>query len=61
LFSSKPLPSKYIGKEIGLFKDELKGKTIQKVIFLGPKRYGIGFMMKIIIELKISICRCRKR
>ena len=43
LFSSKPLPSKYIGKEIGLFKDELKGKTIQKVIFLGPKRYGYWF------------------
>ena len=28
------------GKEIGLFKDELDGLTIEKGIFLGIKQYG---------------------
>ena len=39
----KPLDPSLLTKEIGKFKDELKGKTIQKVIFLGPKRYGYWF------------------
>lgn len=40
LFTDKPLIYKFIGKEIGLFKDEMNGIIIQEAIFLGPKRYG---------------------
>lgn len=46
IFTSKSIDSKFIGKAIGLFKDEMDGRIIQEAIFLGPKRYGYWFFDK---------------
>jgi hypothetical protein len=40
IFTSTILNESEIGKELGLMKDELNGKIINKAIFLGIKRYG---------------------
>jgi len=44
IFTSKSIDPILIGKEIGKFKDELKGYIIKEIIFLGPKRYGYWFI-----------------
>lgn len=33
-----------LGKDLGLFKDELKGSTIEEAIFLGIKQYGYYYL-----------------
>jgi hypothetical protein len=35
-----PIPSEFIGEELGQMKDELKGGFIKKAYFLGIKKYG---------------------
>ena len=39
-FTTKPIDSNLLGKDIGLLKDELNGQVIQEAYFLGPKKYG---------------------
>lgn len=43
IFTTNKLSDEYLGKEIGLFKDELKGNIIQEAYFLGIKQYGYWF------------------
>jgi len=40
VFLQHPLEPKYIGKELGQFKDELNGDIICEALFLRPKTYG---------------------
>lgn len=40
VITTVPLDSYLMGKELGLFKDELDGKKISKGVFLGIKQYG---------------------
>lgn len=40
IFTTKPLDSDLIGKELGLMKDELDGKVIDEAYFFGIKKYG---------------------
>ena len=46
MFIDKPLPSNFIGDELGLMKDELKGNVISKAYFLGIKQYGFKYVDK---------------
>lgn len=43
LFSTIPLPKEFIGKDLGMMKDELKGVKITEGIFLGIKQYGYRY------------------
>jgi len=43
IFLDKPLPSKFIGDDIGLYKDEMNGIPIEEAYFLGIKQYGYWF------------------
>ena len=43
IFTSKPIDSKFVSKQIGYFKDEMNGILIQEARFIGPKRYGYWF------------------
>lgn len=40
VFTTVPLDPALMGKELGLFKDELDGQRISKGVFLGIKQYG---------------------
>ena len=40
IFTDKDIPEYLIGKDLGQFKDELKGCQIKKAYFLGIKKYG---------------------
>lgn len=44
IFTTQPLDSSLIGKELGLMKDELNGKIIQEGYFLGIKQYGFWYL-----------------
>ena len=44
VFREGDLDSKFVGKEIGLMKDELTGKTIEEGYFLGIKKYGYWYL-----------------
>lgn len=46
IFTTKKLDSKYIGTELGLMKDELKGLIIKEAYFLGIKKYGYQYLDK---------------
>ena len=46
MFIDKPLPKHFIGEELGLMKDELKGNVISKAYFLGIKQYGFKYVDK---------------
>lgn len=46
IFTDKPLPSKFVGDGIGLFKDEMDGIIIEEAYFLGVKQYGYWFYDK---------------
>jgi hypothetical protein len=37
------LEDKFIGSELGLMKDELKGLTIKEAYFLGINKYGYQY------------------
>jgi hypothetical protein len=43
LITTNKLSDEFLGDDIGLFKDELKGNFIQEAYFLGPKQYGYWF------------------
>jgi hypothetical protein len=43
IFTSKKLEDKFIGKELGLMKDELDGNIIEEAYFLGIKQYGYTY------------------
>ena len=40
IFTTKKLPLEYLGKELGMMKDELEGGVIDKAYFYGIKQYG---------------------
>ena len=44
IFTDKPLDIKFMGKEIGLMKDEMNGIIINKGLFLGIKKYGYQYL-----------------
>ena len=44
IFTTRPLPLHLIGKELGLFKDELNGLIIKEAYFLGVKQYGYWYL-----------------
>ena len=44
VFTDKPLNLNHIGLELGLMKDELKGKVIKEGYFLGIKQYGYSYL-----------------
>ena len=44
VFTDKPLPHSMVGQDLGLLKDELSGKTIQRAIFLGNKNYCYQYL-----------------
>ena len=44
--TTKPLPDNLIGKEMGMFKDELNGCVIKEIYVLGIKQYGFWFINK---------------
>ena len=44
IFTTKPLPLALIGRELGLFKDELNGLLIKEAYFLGIKQYGYWYL-----------------
>jgi hypothetical protein len=46
IFRTKPLDPKFIGKELGLMKDELNGLVIKEAYFLGIKKYGYQYFDK---------------
>lgn len=46
VFMIEPLPNKFIGKELGLMKDELNGLIIKEAYFLGIKKYGFQYLDK---------------
>jgi hypothetical protein len=43
IFTTKKLDDKYLGKELGYMKDELKGLIIKEAYFLGIKKYGFQY------------------
>ena len=51
LFLQYPLPSQFLGKELGLFKDELKGESISDAIFIKPKCYGYTTDSKTVVVI----------
>ena len=42
-FMTEPLPSKFIGDDLGFMKDELNGLMIKEAYFLGVKKYGYQY------------------
>ena len=44
IFTTDIIPEHQIGKNLGLMKDELDGKTIQEGYFLGIKQYGYKYL-----------------
>jgi len=44
VFTANKLEDKFIGSELGLMKDELKGLTIKEGYFLGIKKYGYKYL-----------------
>lgn len=46
IFTTQPLPSHLIGKELGFMKDELNGLRIKQAYFLGIKQYGYWYLDK---------------
>lgn len=44
VFIEGELPKEFIGKELGLMKDELDGLTIKEAYFLGIKQYGYTYL-----------------
>jgi len=46
---------KLIGKELGMFKDELDGGVIEEAIFLGIKQYGYWFYNKAGLKVERSV------
>lgn len=44
--TTEPLPDNLIGKDIGMFKDELDGCVIQEIFVLGIKQYGFWYLDK---------------
>lgn len=51
IFTTKKLDSKFIGKELGLMKDELNGLIIKEAYFLGIKKYGYIYEDKLVNSL----------
>ena len=43
IFTTKPLNSSFLGKGLGLMKDELNGLLISEAYFLGIKQYGFWY------------------
>ena len=43
IITTKALDSKFVGKDIGLMKDELEGGIIERGYFLGIKKYGYQY------------------
>lgn len=43
IFTDKPLDIKFMGKEIGLMKDEMDGVVINQGLFMGIKKYGYQY------------------
>jgi DNA polymerase type B, organellar and viral len=44
IFTTNKLDDKYLGKELGYMKDELKGLIIKEAYFLGIKKYGFQYL-----------------
>lgn len=44
VFTTKRLEDKFMGKDLGLMKDELNGLTIKEAYFLGIKKYGYQYL-----------------
>jgi hypothetical protein len=44
IFTTEKLDLKYLGKDLGLMKDELKGVVIKEAYFLGIKKYGYQYL-----------------
>nr|YP_010561549.1 DNA polymerase [Ganoderma flexipes]UYX56920.1 DNA polymerase [Ganoderma flexipes] len=44
--TTQPLPDHLVGKELGMFKDELNGCLIQEIYILGIKQYGFWYLDK---------------
>lgn len=55
IFLDKPLPSKFIGDDIGLYKDEMNGIPIEEAYFLGIKQYGYWFYDENNVKVERSI------
>jgi hypothetical protein len=46
IFTTEKLDDNFIGKELGLMKDELDGLIIKEAYFLGVKKYGYQYLDK---------------
>jgi hypothetical protein len=44
IFTTEKLESRFIGKDLGLMKDELDGLIIKEAYFLGVKKYGYQYL-----------------
>lgn len=52
VISGNKLSDKYLSDDLGMMKDEFKGKSIEKGIFISPKLYGLKVNGKEIIKAR---------